>query len=324
MWLVANAMYNFALDLMVHCGTTARLLPNIVLWFFPFVVFSGHICSSRKVYFHTDAAQAVGKIPLDVNDMKIDLMSISGHKIYGPKGTSPSQSSSSLDLPANSLTGVPGTHWGLSLLSEEIVYSECPAECKCHLAIARNMCLLVASSSYYIAGHSSLVSLENTFMQMLIWLRNKGFVISNELDKSSYLVYPTVICRSIFFEFFIPSCLALALGEDCMGFYVSWCLFLVLVVFAPINLSRILVCFLWSYWPRNVFQVEFCLCTPIFGKRLLSSILWRYPSKMNHSSSVSWVRACGGWLCQYTCCVCGVCHLDVHLVEKGVITPGSI
>uniref|UniRef100_H0XN45 Cysteine desulfurase n=1 Tax=Otolemur garnettii TaxID=30611 RepID=H0XN45_OTOGA len=45
----------------------------------------GQICSSRKVYFHTDAAQAVGKIPLDVNDMKIDLMSISSHKIYGPK-----------------------------------------------------------------------------------------------------------------------------------------------------------------------------------------------------------------------------------------------
>ncbi|CAM5153045.1 unnamed protein product [Eretmochelys imbricata] len=46
----------------------------------------GQICSSRKVFFHTDAAQAVGKIPMDVNDMKIDLMSISGHKIYGPKG----------------------------------------------------------------------------------------------------------------------------------------------------------------------------------------------------------------------------------------------
>ena len=46
----------------------------------------GDICRKKKVFFHTDAAQAVGKIPLDVNDMKIDLMSISGHKIYGPKG----------------------------------------------------------------------------------------------------------------------------------------------------------------------------------------------------------------------------------------------
>ena len=46
----------------------------------------GKLCREKKVFFHTDAAQAVGKIPLDVNAMNIDLMSISSHKIYGPKG----------------------------------------------------------------------------------------------------------------------------------------------------------------------------------------------------------------------------------------------
>jgi cysteine desulfurase len=46
----------------------------------------GALCRSNKVFFHTDAAQAVGKIPIDVNADKIDVMSISGHKLYGPMG----------------------------------------------------------------------------------------------------------------------------------------------------------------------------------------------------------------------------------------------
>ena len=46
----------------------------------------GALCRKKGAFFHTDAAQAVGKIPLDVDDMNIDLMSISGHKLYGPMG----------------------------------------------------------------------------------------------------------------------------------------------------------------------------------------------------------------------------------------------
>ena len=46
----------------------------------------GKLCRKHMVFFHTDGAQAVGKIPVDVNKWNVDLMSISGHKIYGPKG----------------------------------------------------------------------------------------------------------------------------------------------------------------------------------------------------------------------------------------------
>ncbi|KAF0853110.1 mitochondrial iron-sulfur cluster biosynthesis Nfs1 (IscS) (cysteine desulfurase) [Andalucia godoyi] len=46
----------------------------------------GKLCRENKVFFHVDAAQAVGKIPVDVNEWNCDLMSISGHKVYGPKG----------------------------------------------------------------------------------------------------------------------------------------------------------------------------------------------------------------------------------------------
>lgn len=46
----------------------------------------GKLCRSKKIFFHTDCAQMVGKLPVDVNELNIDAMSISGHKLYGPKG----------------------------------------------------------------------------------------------------------------------------------------------------------------------------------------------------------------------------------------------
>lgn len=46
----------------------------------------GKICHTQNVYFHTDASQSLGKVPIDVKEMNIDLLTASSHKIYGPKG----------------------------------------------------------------------------------------------------------------------------------------------------------------------------------------------------------------------------------------------
>lgn len=59
----------------------------------------GAICREKKVWFHTDAVQAIGNVPIDVAEMNIDLLSLSGHKIHAPKGIGALYMRTGINLP---------------------------------------------------------------------------------------------------------------------------------------------------------------------------------------------------------------------------------
>ena len=90
-WLPVDAAGHVSLDQLAAAISEDTLLVSIMaanneIGAIAALAEIGTLCRAKGAYFHTDAAQAYGKIPLDVKAMTIDLMSLSGHKIYGPKG----------------------------------------------------------------------------------------------------------------------------------------------------------------------------------------------------------------------------------------------
>lgn len=77
---------NFKEALQSDTGMVSLMMVNNEIGVIQEVDKIAHICRERGILFHCDAAQAVGKLDISVNPMNMDLLSISGHKIYGPKG----------------------------------------------------------------------------------------------------------------------------------------------------------------------------------------------------------------------------------------------
>ena len=90
-YLPVDRFGQVALEDFAHAITPRTILASVILannevGTFQPIAEIGTICRERSILLHTDATQAVGKIPVDVEDLNVDLMCLSAHKMYGPKG----------------------------------------------------------------------------------------------------------------------------------------------------------------------------------------------------------------------------------------------
>jgi cysteine desulfurase len=160
----------------------------------------GEICGERNIWFHCDACQSFGKVPIDVNQSKIDLLTVNAHKIYGPKGIGALYVRKGVIL--DPLLHGGGQEHGMRSTTEnlpaiagfakaaELCYHEQPAEIQRLNGLRSKLekFLLEETENAYMNGHEhmrlpghlnfSFHGLEGETIRLLLLLDEKGIAVS--------------------------------------------------------------------------------------------------------------------------------------------------